>query len=55
MRIRDRGERDGRRDGAEGVEALGRGPGKTLALGFILDVARGEVDGGDVVGDYAVG
>jgi hypothetical protein len=48
MRVRDLGDRDGTGDGTEGVEALGDGPGQALALRLVLDVARREVDGGEV-------
>ena len=48
------GHGDGRRDGAEGVEALGDGPGQALALCLVLDVARRQVDGREVVRDDGV-
>lgn len=48
MWIRDGGFGNEIADGAEGVEALGNGPGKTGAFGGFLDVAGGHVDGDDV-------
>lgn len=36
------------RDGEEGVEAFGDGPGEAFAFGFVLDVTGGHVDGENV-------
>jgi hypothetical protein len=49
MRIRDLRHRDSGGDRTERVEALGDRPGQALALRFVLDVARREVDGSEVV------
>ena len=53
MRIRDFSHGDRVRDGTEGVEALGGCPWQALALRFVLDVARREVDGREVVRYHA--
>jgi hypothetical protein len=49
VRIRDFSHGDRVRDRTEGVEALGGCPWQALALRFVLDVARREVDGREVV------
>lgn len=41
-------------DGAEGVEAFCYGPGEALLFCFVLDVARGEVDGDEVACSHAL-
>lgn len=55
MRIRNLGFGNGLADGAKGVEALGRRPGETLFLGFVLEVAGRQVDGEGVGFYYAFG
>ena len=51
VRVRDLRQRNRVRDRQERVEALADGPGEALALGFVLRVARGHVEGQQVGGD----
>lgn len=45
MRVRDLRFEDFLGNGKEGIKAFRNGPGQALLLRFILDIARGHIDG----------